>query len=508
MTVALIPRAVAYPEAPEGATVVWSPFPGFQYRALEAAADELLIGGAKGSGKSTLLLVKMLRQVDKPLYAGAFVRESFPELQRPLDEAHRIYGALATDRRPAWSGDKKRFTFPSRAFIQFGHVSTVKDLTWTQGGNWAEICYDEVGNQPNEKVIDTLIAEIRCPDPTVRRQFSGSANPGFAGHPWVMKRYIKPCGLQGERIAFHRVQLPDGSVETRSRQFVPGRVTDNPIYANDKSYMAALMLLPERMKRCLLDGDWNAATGMALDELEPNVHLIDPFTVPAHWPYISSFDWGYAHPAVFMWGRVSDDGRVFICDTISRRLLRDWDLAATYNALVPPEALHGVEAGHDCWQQVKARGENAPATAEYFLKCGIHLTHANIGRVEGYKNMLQYMAWRETDFLPQRQPMVQFFRTEGNVAAVEQMTAMVNNPNDPTDVLKVNADAESGDGGDDMYDCLRYLLASRPMKAESLSHLLRRSAWDPDVLKREAEKFRRPQSIPAHQRRDGVFLGG
>ncbi len=501
-------KPAALREALANETLVWTPFEGFQERALRASADEILIGGAKGPGKTDLLLVRLLRQAHKPLHAVAFVRESFRELQRPLDRAFELYGALSADRRPSWSGDKHRFTFPSGAFVQFGYAARLKEVSWMQGGNWSEVDYDEIGNQPDERVLDSMVSEIRCKDPSIRRSFCGSANPGFAGHPWIMRRFIKPCGLEGERISFQRVRLPDGSTTIRSRQFVPGRVSDNPIYANDPAYMAALMLLPERMKRCLLDGDWTAATGMALDELEPTVHLIKPFECPAHWPWVAAFDWGYSHPFVFMYGRVSDDGRIFIVDTIKRRLLRDWDIASTLNERVPAEALSGIESGHDCWNEIKARGENAPQTAEYFAKCGIQLVKANTARVQGYKNVLQYLAWRETEFLPQRQPMLQFFDTPSNRRVVEEgLAGMVNNPEDPTDVLKVNADPETGEGGDDDYDCLRYLLASRPMKAESLAHLLQRSAWDPDVLRREAEKFRRPVAIPVNQRRDKPFVG-
>lgn len=495
--------------APDGADVLWQSFPGFQERALAASGSEVLIGGAKGPGKTDLLIVKPLRWVHKSAYAAAFVRESFPELQRPLDRMHALYGALPVAKRPAWNGTLHRFTWPSRAFVQLGHAATLADLTWTQGGNWADILYDEVGNQPDERVVDTLVSEIRCPDPSIYRQFTGSANPGFAGHAWIKRRFIVPCGKRGERIAWGRVVMPDGSIEWRSRQFVPGRVTDNPIYANDRAYMAALMLLPERMKRCLLDGDWDAATGVALDELEPAIHLVKPFTPPAHWPYIAAFDWGYSHNAVFMWGRVSDDGRVYIFDTIKRRLLRDWDLASTYAALVPEPALHNIQAGHDCWSEIKARGENAPQTADYFLKQGIHLVRANISRVMGYRNTLQYFAWRTTEFLPQRQPMVQFVETPGNRWLLEEhLPELTMDPASPDDVLKVNADPETGDGGDDGYDCLRMLLASRPLPAESQLHLLKHSAWDDDVLRREAEKFRRPVTTPTRRVRDGVFLGG
>lgn len=502
-------------EAPPGAEVMWQPNPGRdgernpQEVALCSSADEIFYGGAKGGAKTETLLMKPLRLVHKPAFACAFVRETFPELQRPLDRATQLYGRLPLSRRPAWNGEKHRFTFPSRAFVQFGHARTVKEIGWTQGGNWAMICCDEQGNQPDEKVTDTLISELRCPDPTIQTQFIGSGNPGFAGHPVIKRRYITPCGKRGERIAWRAVRLPDGRVVYRSRQFIPARVTDNPTYANDAAYMAALMLLPDRMKRCLMDGDWDAATGVALDELEPAVHLVPAFDCPDHWPFWASFDWGFAHNAVFGWGRVSEDGRLYVCDTIKRRLLRDWDLASTYNTLVPAEALKNVQAGHDCWQEVKAKGQNAPATADYFHAQGIHLAKANIDRAQGYNTLMQFLAWRETEFLPQRQPMLQWMDTPGNRWMVEEhLPTMVMDPDDPRDVLKVNADPETGEGGDDGYDQIRYGVARRKLAAPSTAHLVQRSAWDPDVLRRAAEQLMRPQTTPVRTKKDGVFFGG
>jgi hypothetical protein len=442
-------------EVPDGADVIWQPFEGFQQAALAANADEVFIGGAKGPGKTDILTVKPLKWAHKPMAANLFLRQTYKELERPLDRAHQIYSRFPVSKRPAWNGEKQRFTWPSGAFTRYGHCRTASDVSSYQGGNWSQILYDEAGNQPDERVIELLISELRCPDPSIRRQFVGSGNPGFAGHPVMKRRYVVPCGMLGENIAWTRAVLPTGDVRWWSRQFVPGRVTDNPIYANDPTYMMQLMLLSDRMQRCLLYGDWDAATGVALDELEPSVHLVKPFECPAHWPFISGFDWGYAHWSVFMWGRIDDDGRIWVCDTIKKRLMRDWDLAGAMKESAPVQALRNVQSGHDCWHERRDRGENAPQTAEYFLGQHIHLVKANIDRAMGYANLLQYFAWRPTAYLPQRQPMVQFFDTPGNRWLVEDhLPSLVMDPDDPRDVLKVETDGESGRGGDDGYDCL------------------------------------------------------
>lgn len=481
---------------------IWAPFPGFQERALRAGATEVFLGGAKGPGKTDLLLIRPLSQIHFPSYAAAFVRESFKELQRVIDRAHRIYGQLPAEQRPAWNGEKKRFTFPSRGFVQFGHARTAQELTWTQGGNWAEILYDELGNQPDEGVVETLISEIRCPDPRVRRSFTGSGNPGFAGHPWVKRRYIIPCGRDGKTIAWQEVKLENGQKLFRSKQFIPGRIQDNPVYANDAEYMASLASLPERMRRCLLEGDWDAATGSALDEIDPAVHLVPEFSVPQHWPYLSSFDWGFIHHSVFLYARVSDDGRIFVIDTVKRRLLRDWDLAGAIEELVPQGARTNVHSGTDVFNEGRAR-DTTESTRSTFAKRGIHLVAARTERVQGYRNMLSYLSWRESAYVPRRQPMVQFFDTPSNRWLLEQLESMVLDPSDPRDVLKVDGHNETGEGGDDGYDALRYLLNARPRKADSGIENIIVDAFSSDMLRAATEQAVKGLDKPKVKRSKG-----
>lgn len=473
--------------------VIWSPFPGFQRRALAARADEVFIGGAKGPGKTDLLIMKPLYQIDKPTYKALFLRHSFPQLTEVIDRMHRIYGRLPAHQRPAWSGQDERFNFPSGAKVRVGYCHKRAHVERYQGQEWADILYDELGNLPDENVWTDLSSEQRNKSNEVSCQMVGSGNPGFAGHGWIKRRFIIPCGVDGGKISWSKVDVPRLGPTWMSRQFVPGRVTDNPIYANDPRYMARLMLLPERRRRCLMDGDWDAATGMAFDELEPRVHLIPRFDAPNDWTYVAGFDWGFAHWAVFTWGRVSEDGRIFIHDTIKMRHVPDWDMAATILERVPRGALRMVQAGHDLRDTSEGKGDLTPTREKYFHDQGINTTPANIKRAAGYANMLQYMAWKKTPYLPQRQPMVQFFDTPGNRWLVEEHLAQqIVDPEDPSVVLKNDCDDETGEGGDDGCDALRYLLASRPMKAPSHARLIPFTSSDDAILRAMAERVYRP----------------
>ena len=77
---------------------------------------------------------------------------------------------------------------------------------------------------------------------------------------------------------------------------------------------------------------------------------------------------------------------------------------------------------------------------------------------------------------------------------------MTTNPDDPEDVLKVEADPITGDGGDDDYDETRYALASRPGVARSNWKEQEVRAFSKATLLHEMETQRRHTSGPLRDR--------
>ena len=71
----------------------------------------------------------------------------------------------------------------------------------------------------------------------------------------LKRRYVTPTDA-GSKIAWS-VEDVQGQPVYRSRAFIPGRVGDNPVYANDPKYIATLMALPDRKRKYLLGGSWD-----------------------------------------------------------------------------------------------------------------------------------------------------------------------------------------------------------------------------------------------------------
>ncbi len=492
----------------EGLEILWRPWPGMQTEAIAAREYELFIGGAKGPGKSDCVIMKATAQVDRPRYKALILRQSFPEAQELIDRTHRIFPRLEDP--PSWNGELRRWAFPSGAVIQVGYCSSPEDVQRYHGQEWSYIGFDELADVPDERVWMLLMAECRCPDPAVFRQMVGSGNPGKPGHAWVKRRFVDKCGRAGERVWRELYTNPfTGEVFELTRRYIPGRVTDNPVYANDPLYIAQLLSLPETLRRQLLYGDWDAGYGMALDELDSSVHLVEPFDVPAHWVKFGSFDWGYTHPWVFTVYAVNEDGRVYQLDTVRGRRMKDPEIVERIKHRVPYwRQLRYVVAGHDCWSNYRAhRADGTPSTEERFRAEGIPLTKANVARSAGLANLRHYLAWKGIGPHGEDwEPALVFFDTPGNRWCFEMLQSMTIDPDNMEDVLKVDADPISGEGGDDAYDAVRYALASRPPRALAFygQELVR--AWSPAVLRWEYEYTRRRG--PVIQGRRVEMFGG
>lgn len=461
--------------------VLWCPHPGPQRAFLASAAYEVLYGGAAGGGKSDALLFGALRQVHHPAYRALILRRTFPELRELMDRALVTYRQLGA----TWNEQQKRFTFPSGATVEFGYCETYADVMRYQGQQYTYIGWDELGQCHEERMWTYLMSRNRTSADGLVLMMRGSANPGGPGHGWLKRRFIGPCGSAGETIYTD----PDTDL---TRAYVPARVTDNPtLMSADPGYVRRLQALPEVTRLQLLDGDWSAGQGLALEELDPGVHLVPAFHPPPHWRTHAAFDWGFSHPWAFAWGVADEDGNFYICDTLIGRRQLPWEIAERIKEGAPTERIKIIEAGHDCWAEVRARGEHTPTIAEQMQALGLLMVRANISRRAGLNNLRDWIKWRGCG--PDGSnvtPACRWLDTPGNRRAIEQLQGVVTDPDDPEDALKIDADRDTGEGGDDMYDCTRYLLASRPRKAKqppgAAAH-----PFDPAVVRAEEEWRRR-----------------
>jgi len=252
----------------------WKPNAGPQERFLSTPAHEALYGGAAGGGKSDALLAETLRQVTNSPYRAVILRRTFPELEQSgglIDRSKDLYPLL----NGVYSAVQHRWSFPSGALIDFGHMQREDDKRKYQGAQYALVAFDELTHFTETQYL-YLFSRCRAPaDSNLRCYVRAATNPGGPGHEWVKRRWgawldrqhPKPARA-GELRYYARIDGQDVEVErnhpeARSRTFIPAFVADNP-YLAGTDYERNLQLLPLVERKRLLEGDWDIMPGAGL----------------------------------------------------------------------------------------------------------------------------------------------------------------------------------------------------------------------------------------------------
>ncbi len=374
-----------------------------------------------------------------------------------------------------WNGQQRCFTWFNGSRTYLGYLRHETDVFRYQGPEFDFMGFEESTHYSWKQVSWLVSNRLRASVPGARPFAFYPSNPGNRGHFWYKRLFVDRNFRENERPGDYA--------------FVQAMLSDNQILVQrDPAYAGKLDMLEEPWRSWLRDGDFSAGAGSGLPELSRAKHLIQPFEVPEHWPRFGGFDWGYEHPFSFGEYAINEDGWVFklltitgqrkLPDQIAERILRD----------VKPERLRYIAAGHDTFNVRKAAGETVPTIAEQMGELGRKMIPANVERVRGLNNMRAYTAWKHRgDNGEPGEPRFYLFDNPGNRKCFEQLETMVTDPDDPEDVLKVDAD-DFGEGGDDSYDETRYALASRPLKAASQFDAHEVSAFRPEALAAEAAR--------------------
>lgn len=426
--------------------VLWTPFAGFQTRALECGAFEALFGGAAGPGKTDLLIACAARYAQHAQARGLFLRTTYTDLRDVLDRMHVLYPALGAK----WVTSDKRWLWPSGAFTQLGYGETLAQVQRYLGHQYTNILFDELGLVPEENVWTMLKSRVRAPKKdVVPLRMRASANPGGAGHAWLKNRFVVPWRKSGGKVVFDLISKT-------SRDYIPGTAKDNP--ALPDSYWDQLRDLPPALQRAMRDGDWDSGLGLFYPELADVERWFEtaeslPTPLPGWWDYWGSYDWGYRHPAVFTAYARDGEGRVHVLDTLYQHKVSDEEQCATIKGLkIPREILQRVYAGHDAFAHRMAHSATPETVADVFNRYGVYADKANLDRIAGSAAVRRCFA----------SDAIRFVDTPGNRRLVSDLAALVPDPSKPETPLKVDADSDTGLGGDDGPDCLRYGLATVP----------------------------------------------
>lgn len=438
----------------------WKPHLGRQLEFLRDRSTEVLFGGANGGGKSSCLLYKGLYPMQLVQGRTLILRATYPQLKELMNRA-----VVAFQGRAKWLKSDKLFEFPVTGGIatyEFGYGQTEDELFRQYDGQEFDfIGVDEAGYLKTEKCLDLLRSRLRTKDPRLFVQLALTANPGQPLHAVLKKRYVDAT-LNGLRPDVWTD--PETGYEI-TRNYIPATVEDNPtVMATNPGYIANLNRLPEQLRKQRRDGDWTAADGLAFGELDEFVHVDPPTAVPSWWTRWGALDWGFRHWTVVMDLACDEQGTVHLIDTLWLRRLQPQQLAETIWERMPVQLWRTIYAGHDLWHEHRAHGYEGPAIAEQFHSAHLPCIKADIDRKQGFSALRDRINYRgrardQSDSVP----TLRLMKTPGNLRVLTQLQSLIHDPDNPEDVLKVDADP-NGDhtdvSGDDAYDCLRMGLLS------------------------------------------------
>ena len=448
-------------------------------RQREFLADKhryVAFGGARGGGKSWAVRCKAkLLAMRYPGIKICIIRRTLPELRsNHIDTLRReLEGGIAS-----YTESTKEFSFFNGSKIYCRYCQNEGDLSKLQGNEFDIVFIDEA-TQFTEAMFRMISACVRGVNAFPKRVYL-TCNPGGIGHAWVKRLFVDRRFQNGED--------PD------DYRFIRSLVTDNPaLMKADPEYAKQLSMLPPKLRKAWLDGDWDIFEGQFFEEFRDDpehyadrkfTHVIEPFEVPSDWQIYRSYDFGFGKPFDCSWWAVDRDGRAYLilqyygCGRLANEGLR----------MTPDkqfEKIARIEREHR-WLRGKniigiadpsiwdaSRGEAIVDTAaKYYL----YFTPGDNKRIPGWMQCHYRLQFDADGY-----PMVYFFNTCRD--AIRTLPSLVFSKYDPEDL--------DTDGEDHFADSFRYFAMSRPLKGGASGEKIPSGAPDDplELTKKRYKKF-------------------
>lgn len=408
---------------------------------IETPAFETLYGGAAGGGKSYVQVIDALLFALK--YQGSkqlCLRESFPELRRSLI----LNSMLIYPREIAkYNQSAHIWQFRNGSTIEFGYLASDSDVGQYMSAEYDVIRFDEATHF-SEFLYTYMVSRIRGANP-FPKQVKSSTNPGSVGHAFFKDRFVDAgCEM--------RVKEFEGG----SRIFIPAKVQENVfLMAEDPDYVRRMKNLPEDIQRALLDGDWDVFSGQYFNEFRRDVHVCEPFQIPAHWRRYRSMDYGLDMLAVY-WIAVDEQDNAFVYREVYEPNLIIQDAARRILAASPEnEEIFQSFAPKDLWNR---RQETGRSVADIFAENGIYLSPTSNRRETGWLEIKQRLKLQPNEFGKMR-PKMTFFSTCTNI--IRTLPSLQHDKTHPNDVANQPHELTHAP------DAIRCFCDGRPLAADS-----------------------------------------
>jgi phage terminase large subunit len=327
--------------------------------------------------------------------------------------------------------------------IVMGHFKDEGDIDQYIGLEYDVIGIEESTTLSDQKKLN-ILGSLRTSKKGWRPRIYETTNPGGISHQSFKKKYVIPFRNKNE---------------TRTR-FIPATVYDNPS-VNPEYITDVLEKYTGWQGRAWREGDWDIEQGQYFVNFDHPTHVLpsDGFERATTWDVWCSLDYGLTHYTVVHLFARTDDGDVIVLDEHSERGWVPEQHAEAVKAMLARWSLSVGDlkyfvSGADTFNR-RVMGDEIGTIADQYMQHGITLTRANIDRVNGaaeiYRRLGNPRAKGTDAYI---RPTLFFLdRCRG---LIETLPAMQRSKLNPEDVQKVDCDPDTGEGGDDFVDCMRY----------------------------------------------------
>ena len=473
-----------------------------------AAARQILYGGAAGGGKSAAIRWDAIDFcLSVPGLTAVVFRRTQPQLLRNhiMEIRRELPHEVGT-----YNETHKHFTFTNGSVLIFKSLEYDRDCEDIQGWEIHAAYVDEAG-QLTPYMLDYIKSRVRLgkfsialdrmakerPDtrPYIDRlpRYALSANPGGESHHYLKQKFIDPAPPETMHYDASLRDPEDPDDKGWSTIYIPASMRDNRFL--DAGYAAQFGGLPDHIQRQLRDGDWNVVPGAFFDCFDGKTHVIKAFKIPSHWTRFRSVDWGHATPFSVGWWAISDGSRVVDRTGRTRQYpegamvrYREWYGCEKRNGNATTKGLRlsGTEFAQQCLALEEPgeeiaytvadpsmwRTDGGPSQAERAHGEGILMRKADNQRELGWQEMYRRL---KDGYLYVFENCTEFIRT---------IPAIQSDDKRPEDITSTNRGGE-----DHIADETRYACMSRPRTTHKKEKPVKKTGWTfNDIMSLNANK--------------------
>lgn len=392
-------------------------------------------GGTRGQAKTHAILAQVAMD-DCQRFPGLkvlYLRKIQASAGEQLEDlVNKLLVAIAH----LYNSTKGRVKFPNDSGIIIGGFKDEKDIDKYIGIEYDLIIIEDATTLTKIK-IDQIRGSLRTSKEGWRPRIYMATNPGGVGHAWFKKMFVDPWTA-------HRQTLT---------RFIHTTMGDN-VFINE-GYARYLNSLTGWLRRAWRDGDFTIAAGQFFTPFDQAIHVIEPFYIDPGQLWWGALDYGFVHWT--MAGLFARQGENYyvVDEYAARRKLTEQNANGIHAMLdrnnLNINQLRKFVAGPDVFAK---RGQELTIADEYEAN-GLKLTPATTDRINGAARILTLLGNPNPapgeDYIPPR-----LFIFDRCHRLIEQLPEMQHDPNRGEDVLKVDCDSDTGEGGDDAYDYCRY----------------------------------------------------